>query len=1003
MGVDTALNKIPDVAEELRSWRTDVLNILLTIATAISALVVAFAYMDSTRHPERWPVTLAYMGMLLIITMLTVGRRIDHRVRMWGLVTLGYIAGTVSLVVGGLAGDGRVYLLTVPVLTLILVGAKQGLVMGILCLLTYLATAVATSAGWLADVLFIQENPISLAAWLQEGAVIAMCMVLLVVMQYRFSRFLSGLADERASLSEMARTSEHRYRVLSELTSDFAYAIELRSDGSLGHPWVTEAFARSAGYSLEEVRENGWMGLVHQNDLPLAEQAFRTLVSGKPDVTELRLVSKQGDTVWVRNHGKPIWDDAEGRVTSIYGAAQNITQRKQAEAALQGAYEDLELRVQERTADLAQANKELQTEIAERKTMEQALRESEEKYRSLVELVPDPVIVVQGDQLCFASPAFSQLFGYTQQDIDDGLSIFSFLQEQDREEVVRRYQARVAGESLPSTYQIDAVAKDGSLIPCEASATLIQYQGQPANLAIVRDITERRRAQDELEARVEERTEELARANAVLEAEIAEREQVEEALRKSEEQFRLMAETSIDVIFQIDLEGKITYCSPALEQMTGVPAEEVIGAHLSDILASEELSKAQEAFDSASKGEQVRMLGLKNRTREGALLYMELSIVPIIQGDEVTGILGVARDVTAHRQAEEAVRESEKTIQALLNAPTEVMVLIDPRGTIKALNEACAQALGGTQAELIGKDVFDIFPPELTESRKVWLKKVVRTGEPVRFEDQRDGTWYNNRLYPIFNAEGQVTQLAVFAQDVTEQRQAEQQTMWSARLAAMGQMATALAHEINNPLQAIQNNLEMVMDFELSPEEQARYMQVVRTEIDRLIEINRRILDFARPADDSPVSVRVADLVQRTLDLVNKQLQRADVQLSTDLAPDLPPVVVAPNQIIQVLMNLILNATEAMSEGGHILATAQADDGDGMISLALTNDGPHIPEEHIARLFDPFFTTKPDSTGLGLTVSFGIVQRHGGTIDVRNLEGDRGVVFTILLPTDHPS
>jgi signal transduction histidine kinase len=180
-------------------------------------------------------------------------------------------------------------------------------------------------------------------------------------------------------------------------------------------------------------------------------------------------------------------------------------------------------------------------------------------------------------------------------------------------------------------------------------------------------------------------------------------------------------------------------------------------------------------------------------------------------------------------------------------------------------------------------------------------------------------------------------------------------------------------------------------------------MQIVREEIDRLIEINRRILDFAQPADDVPVSVSVADLVQRTLDLVGKQLQRADVQLTTNLAPDLPPVVVAPNQIIQVLMNLVLNATEAMSGGGHILATAQAEDGDGMISLALTNDGPHIPEEHVDRLFDPFFTTKPDSTGLGLTVSYGIVQRHGGTIEVRNLEGDRGVVFTVILPTDHPA
>ena len=173
MGVDTAPDKAPDVAEELHPWRTDALNVLLTIATAVGALVIALTYRDTIRHPERWPVTLTYTVVLLVMAILAIGRRIDYRVRAWGLVLIGYLVGAISLVVGGLAGDGRVYLLSVPVVTLILLGAKAGLSIGILSILTYLATAIAADGGWLADWLFIQDNPLNLAAWLQEGLIMA--------------------------------------------------------------------------------------------------------------------------------------------------------------------------------------------------------------------------------------------------------------------------------------------------------------------------------------------------------------------------------------------------------------------------------------------------------------------------------------------------------------------------------------------------------------------------------------------------------------------------------------------------------------------------------------------------------------------------------------------------------------------------------------------------------------------------------------------------------------
>jgi len=348
------------------------------------------------------------------------------------------------------------------------------------------------------------------------------------------------------------------------------------------------------------------------------------------------------------------------------------------------------------------------------------------------------------------------------------------------------------------------------------------------------------------------------------------------------------------------------------------------------------------------------------------------------------------------RRTEEALWRSEETARALLNAPTDSALLLDPDGVIVALNEAAAERLGRSASELVDTCVFDLFPPEVAEHRRNQSRKVVRSGKPLRFEDQREGRWFDQSVYPVFDAEGKVVQLAIFARDVTGRKRAEQQAVRAERLAAMGWLAAALAHEINNPLQAIRTNLELVLDFDLEPDEDEEYLHVVSQEIERLTEITRRVLDFARPADDTRYPVPIAHLIQETLRLIGKQLQLAHIQVTTDCPANLPLVFVAPNQIIQVLLNLGINATETMSDGGHLHIAARADE--NMAELTLTNDGPPLPAEHMERIFDPFFTTKPKGTGLGLSISHSIIHRHGGTMNVENLKGDQGVTFTITLP-----
>ena len=215
------------------------------------------------------------------------------------------------------------------------------------------------------------------------------------------------------------------------------------------------------------------------------------------------------------------------------------------------------------------------------------------------------------------------------------------------------------------------------------------------------------------------------------------------------------------------------------------------------------------------------------------------------------------------------------------------------------------------------------------------------------------------------------------------------------KIAALGSLAAALAHEINNPLQAIQSHLELVMDFALPPERQTEFLGVVRHEVGRLKGIVQRVLDYARPNAVPRHRVAVAELVEQTLDLVRKQLQRAGVTVGVDVAPGLE-IAVAPDQAMQVILNLLLNAIEAAGPGGSVqIAGHQAG---SRVQITVTDSGPGIPSEILGRLFEPFFTTKPQGTGLGLAVSRSLVDQQGGTLTAANRAGGPGAVFTISLP-----
>ena len=238
------------------------------------------------------------------------------------------------------------------------------------------------------------------------------------------------------------------------------------------------------------------------------------------------------------------------------------------------------------------------------------------------------------------------------------------------------------------------------------------------------------------------------------------------------------------------------------------------------------------------------------------------------------------------------------------------------------------------------------------------------------------------------------SELADFAKEV-ERSQA--QLVQAEKMAAIGRLAASIAHEINNPLQAIHNSLHLSLHEGLRDDKRSQYLKMAQAEVQRLIEIVQRMLEFYRPSRGDIAPADVNTVVENVLALAHKRLQHGGVRVHTRFSPDLPPVPMVADQITQVFLNIVINAIEAMPAGGDLwLEVRLSEDREWMLAY-FRDTGPGMTAEQVANLFEPFYTTKPNGTGLGLAISYGIVERHGGTIEVSSQPG-QGVTFIVKLP-----
>jgi PAS domain S-box-containing protein len=371
--------------------------------------------------------------------------------------------------------------------------------------------------------------------------------------------------------------------------------------------------------------------------------------------------------------------------------------------------------------------------------------------------------------------------------------------------------------------------------------------------------------------------------------------------------------------------------------------------------------------------------------------------------------LDSARQIAAlHFQAEEIeertrlreIQISRNLIRGIIDSVPMELALLDPEGTVLAANRALAERFGLEPATLVGMRYGEVLGP-WDESPAA---RTFATGEPQKLQrtlHRADGqTLLEMVSIPLLDHEGWPHQVVEVWEDITERVALQTQLVRVEKLAAIGQLASSIAHEVGNPLQAVQGFLSLFLE-QCPPETlNRRFLELAEEEIERIVQVLARLRDLYRPRADVVASLNVNILIEGVLLLTSKQLERNSIRVLRELHPAPPLVNGVADQLKQVLLNLVLNAAEAMADGGvlHVQTYVRRQQaGVGRLLIAITDTGVGIGLDQLPYIFDGLHTTKERGMGLGLYTSKAIVERHMGRISAQSAPRE-GTTFTIALP-----
>jgi PAS domain S-box-containing protein len=508
----------------------------------------------------------------------------------------------------------------------------------------------------------------------------------------------------------------------------------------------------------------------------------------------------------------------------------------------------------------------------------------------------------------------------------------------------------------------------------------------------------------------------LENTQAVLQGELESQEQTLEKLaadvasrnrelQQSAQQLYTTLTSIGDGVIAADAAGHVSFMNSAAEQMTGWTLSQAIGQPL--VFVFRILNETTRQFEE-SPFERVKRSGgvidLGNPTllmaRDGREIAIDESGSPILTPEgELTGVILTFRDISDKRTAEEA----RLLLAAIVNSSQDSIISRDLNGIISSWNKGAERLYGYTAEEMIGKPFAMLLPDDQASSQLLDREKELLSGDLDHIDAPRrckDGRVLDVSLTvsPIYDYSGRLIGMATIGRDMTAQKLAQTALRTSEKLAATGRLAATIAHEINNPLEAVMNLLYLIETESGAHDGVRNFATQALNELGRVAHITRQTLAFYRDST-RPVTIDLCEVVESLIEIYRREIQEkgiaTEVHMEAGLAVD-----GFPGELRQVFANLIRNAIEAMQRPGT-LSISGVRQPEGKVTVTVTDSGPGVPSQSIDQIFEPFFTTKGvNGTGLGLWVTQGIVQKHGGLISVMSPPPGQptGAEFTLVLP-----
>ena len=728
-----------------------------------------------------------------------------------------------------------------------------------------------------------------------------------------------------------------------------------------GEATFNDRWAEMLGYQLEEIQLNykTWEEMVHPEDIPRVSMALNAHLEGRLDTYEVehRLRHKSGEWLWVLTKGLVIERNDDGQALRVCGTHLDISDRKQAE---------------------------------------EALFESEARYRTLFESAGDAIFLETKEGYIDCNTKTLELFGCRREDIigHSPLDFSPVVQPDGIEsaEKVKKYVKAVMS-GLTQVFEWKHSKLDGTLFDTEVSLNLVELPSGPHILAMVRDISERKLAEQE-------------------------REEQQDLIDN------IMTASSIGISYARNRE--IIWANKAMEDLFGFTHEsDYVGQDTRILYPTEEEYRriGQILYDDTLKGQVTETDAIFGR-KDGTIFYGLLRINFLTENDPEKGRIVSILDITERKRAEEALKEREENYRLLADNITDNIWTFDLESLcFSYVSPSVVDITGFTAEESMNRQLNEVLTPSSYEAATRLLEEELvndhladpsrsRTLEMEQFHKDGSIVWTEVSMSFIRDQSGRPISVLGVTRDISERKKLQSQLLQAQKMETVGTLAGGIAHDFNNILQAVLGYSELARQKVTTGKNVQHELDMVIQASNRASDLVKHILAFSRQNEPERKPLDMGLIVKEALNLLRASVPTT-IEIRQEIGDTSDRVLADPTQLHQVIMNLCTNAAQAMKEHGGqldvILASVTVDEflasqytelnPGRYLKLTVSDTGHGMDKETLARIFDPFFTTKEhgEGTGMGMSVVHGIVKNHGGAISVYSEPG-KGSTFNVYFP-----